>query len=229
MFRIYKSNVIDNKKNVHYKTPIEVVDEASLLKAIDRDYVCAEYKDGYRSDANFIQSNCLPVDVDNDTTDDQTKWMTPEKLRDLFPGVTFAVHYSRNHMKDKAYTDKNGEVTKIVTARPRFHAFFEIDTITDSVAYKNLKSYLSTNYPYFDTNALDAGRFFFGTTSPKVEFFKGNINLSQFLDEEEFDKNIDKIKEGSRNATMSVYAAKVLKRLGLTDEARKLFDKKAEK
>lgn len=229
MFSIYKSNVINNKKNVYYKTLVEVTDEKSLLKAIDRDYVCAKYKDGYRSDVNFIESNCLPVDVDNDTTDDPHKWMTPEKLKDLFPGVTFAVHYSRNHMKDKPYVDKNGEVVKVVTARPRFHAFFEIDNITDSASYKNLKSYLSNNYPYFDTNALDAGRFFFGTTSPKVEFFKGSINLSQFLDEEEFDKNIDKIREGSRNATMSVYASKVLKRLGITDEARKLFDKKAEK
>lgn len=229
MFKIYKSNTIGNQKNVYYKTMVEVSDEASLLSAIDRDYVCAEYKDGYRSDSNFISSNCLPVDVDNDTTDDSTKWLTPEKLKALFPGVTFAIHYSRNHMKDKAYADKNGEVSKVVTARPRFHAFFEIDTITDAAAYKNLKNYLSTNYPYFDTNALDAGRFFFGTTSPKVEFYKGTINLSQFLDEEEFDKNIDKIKEGSRNTTMSVYASKVLKRLGLTDEARKLFDKKAEK
>lgn len=227
MFTLYTANVIGNQKNKIYPNKIEVYDEKSLKNAVKNDYVCATYKDNSRSDDNFIMADCLPVDCDNDTTDDPSKWLTVDKLKAIFPDVSFAIHYSRNHMKDKIYKDKNGEVSKVVKARPRFHVFFEIDGMSDRVAYRNFKNYLSINYPYFDNNALDAARFFFGTEDPKVEYIKGSKNLSQFLDEEDFDKDFSKIKEGSRNSTMSIYASKVLKRFGNTEKARELFDKKS--
>ena len=40
MLITYKLNVIDNKKNVKYKTSIDIVDEASLLKVIDIVFKC---------------------------------------------------------------------------------------------------------------------------------------------------------------------------------------------
>ena len=129
---------------------IEVNDEKSLKNAVKNDYVCATYKGNSRSDDNFIMADCLPVDCDNDTTDDPSKWLTVDKLKAIFPDVSFAIHYSRNHMKDKIYKDKNGEVSKVVKARPRFHVFFEIDELSDKDAYRNFKNYLSINYPYFD-------------------------------------------------------------------------------
>ena len=227
MFTLYTANVIGNQKNKVYPNKIKVYDEETLKNAVKNDYVCATYKDNSRSDDNFIMADCLPVDCDNDTTDDPSKWLTVDKLKAIFPDVSFAIHYSRNHMKDKIYKDKNGEVSKVVKARPRFHVFFEIDEMSDRVAYRNFKNYLSINYPYFDNNALDAARFFFGTEDPKVEYIKGSKNLSQFLDEEDFDKDFSKIKEGSRNSTMSIYASKVLKRFGNTEKARELFDKKS--
>ena len=227
MFTLYTANVIGNQKNKVYPNKIKVYDEETLKNAVKNDYVCATYKDNSRSDDNFIMTDCLPVDCDNDTTDDPSKWLTVDKLKAIFPDVSFAIHYSRNHMKDKIYKDKNGEVSKVVKARPRFHVFFEIDEMSDRVAYRNFKNYLSINYPYFDNNALDAARFFFGTEDPNVEYIKGSKNLSQFLDEEDFDKDFSKIKEGSRNSTMSIYASKVLKRFGNTEKARELFDKKS--
>ena len=221
--KIYKSNTIGNAKNVYYKTAVEVFDENSLKQAVNMDYVCAEYKEGYRNNDNFLGSTCLPFDCDNDGTDDSSKWLSPEDIKRLFPGVTFAVHYSRNHMKDKHYQDANGEITRTVTARPRFHLFFEIDEIKDRSEYANLKDYISSICPYFDKNALDASRFFYGTTSPSVEFHKGSMNLSQFLDDENFDKGVDVVSEGGRNNHMSRYAARTLVRLGDTEEAKSKF------
>lgn len=230
MFKIYKSGVIGDQTNCAYKNEVEVHDAESLKNAINKDYVCAKYKDGYRSKDNFIESDCLSVDCDNDTTDDSSKWLTPEAIKERFPDVTFAVHYSRHHMIDKKYYDKNKNVTKVVTARPRFHVFFEIDKITSQEAYSNLKNYLNSMCPYFDSNALDAARFFFGTEDPKVDYFEGKITLTEFLDDEdEFDKDFDKIKEGNRNATMSKYAGRVLIRFGNTEEAHKAFLTKAGK
>lgn len=229
MFNLYKSKTLGDKRNCYYKTEIKVSDASSFELALDKDYVCAKYKDGYRSKDNFLESNCLPVDCDNDFTDDSSKWLTPDSIKERFPGVTFAIHYSRHHMIDKTYYENNStKVSKIVTARPRFHIFFEINTITSPEAYASLKKYVYSICPYFDDNALDSARFFFGTINPKIEYFQGTCNLTEFLDDEEFDKDIGKIKEGSRNATMSKYAGKVLVRLGDTDEAYANFLKKAD-
>ncbi|MBS8030891.1 DNA primase, partial [Streptococcus suis] len=52
--------------------------------------------------------------------------------------------------------------------------------------------------------------------------------------EEDFDADFytptsGPIQQGSRNSTMSVFAAKILKRLGVTKEARDGFDEQAQK
>ena len=110
-----------------------ITDKVSLAQAVSHDYVCAEYKGSYRNNDNFISSNCLPVDCDNDHSEDPEEWKYPSDIADAFPGVAFAVHYSRNHMKAK-----NGK-----PARPKFHVFFAIDPVTDAEQYASLKK-LST-------------------------------------------------------------------------------------
>lgn len=227
MFNIYKSSVLGKEFNVYYKTPVEVSDTASLLNAVSQDYVCAEYRNGRRSEENFISSNCLPVDCDNDMSDDPSTWLYPEKLKELFPNVTFAVHFSRNYMKDKVYTDKDGNVVKVVTARPRFHVFFEIATMTNAKDYAKLKKKLSDLFPFFDSNALDASRFFFGTEAPEGFFVQGTKPLNDFIEEYEFAHAFDNIKEGERNKAMSVIAAKIIKKHGDTEKAKDLFLEKS--
>ena len=39
-------------------------------------------------------------------------------------------------------------------------------------------------YPFFDDNALDAARFFFGNPETEVTFFEGNTTLTAFIEEE---------------------------------------------
>ena len=116
-----------------------------MAQAVSRDYVCAEYKNSYRSNANFISSNCLAVEFDNDHSENPDDWVTPEDLQNTFPEVTIGIHYSRNHMKEK-----NGK-----PARPKFHAFLEIEPITDPDAYKAMKQQVAAIFPYVDPKALD--------------------------------------------------------------------------
>ncbi len=219
-FTLYHADCLEIPGNCTYPHKVEVTGKDSLLQAVTSDYVCAEYQGNYRSNENFIGSDCLPVDCDNDHSDDPDEWVYPSDVATAFPGVAFAVHYSRNHMKAKG-----GKA-----ARPKFHVFFAIDRVTEPGQYSEMKKLVNTIFPYFDTKALDAARFFFGTKDPEVEIFDGPMTLTTFLADDDFDANMDSgsyggivIPEGSRNATMSHYAGRILKRFGNTDEAHKHF------
>ena len=226
MFNIFYADCIGREGNCLYPHKAEVTDAASLARAVAHDYVCAEYKNSYRSNANFIKSNCLAVEFDNDHSEDPGKWVTPENLRAAFPDVTIGIHYSRHHMKEK-----NGK-----RARPKFHAFFEIDEISDHKAYSAMKKQVAAQFPYVDPNALDAARFFFGTKDPQTDFIIGTKTLNEFYEEEDFDAGMEKgnygshvIKEGSRNTTLSRFAGRVVKRYGWNDASHKIFMDEAAK
>lgn len=219
-FTLYRSNCLEVPENCTYPHKVEVTGKDSLIEAVKHDYVCAEYQGNYRSNDNFIGSDCLPVDCDNDHSDDPDKWVYPSDVATAFPGVAFAVHYSRNHMKAKG-----GKA-----ARPKFHVFFAIDRVIEPGQYSEMKKLVNSIFPYFDTKALDAARFFFGTKKPEVEIFDGPMTLTTFLADDDFDANMDSgsygdivIPEGSRSATLSHYAGRILKRFGNTDEAHKHF------
>lgn len=219
-FTLYRSNCLEVPENCTYPHKVEVTGKDSLIEAVKHDYVCAEYQGNYRSNDNFIGSDCLPVDCDNDHSDDPDEWVYPSDVATAFPGVAFAVHYSRNHMKAKG-----GKA-----ARPKFHVFFAIDRVIEPGQYSEMKKLVNSIFPYFDTKALDAARFFFGTKEPEVEIFDGPMTLTTFLADDDFDANMDSgsyggivIPEGIRNATLSHYAGRILKRFGNTDEAHKHF------
>ena len=219
-FTLYRSNCLEVPENCTYPHKVEVTGKDSLIDAVKHDYVCAEYQGNYRSNDNFIGSDCLPVDCDNDHSDDPEEWVYPSDVATAFPSVAFAVHYSRNHMKAKG-----GKA-----ARPKFHVLFAIDRVIEPCQYSEMKKLVNSIFPYFDTKALDAARFFFGTKEPEVEIIDGPMTLTTFLADDDFDANMDSgsygdivIPEGSRNATLSHYAGRILKRFGNTDEAHKHF------
>jgi hypothetical protein len=89
-------------------------------------------------------------------------WITPQAIKKAFPGVSFYVSYSRNHMKPKGGR----------TARPKFHVYFSVDPMTDAREYAALKERVQAYFPQFDNNAKDAARFFFGVENPQVEYYE---------------------------------------------------------
>ena len=224
---MYHADCTGNEKNCLYRHRVEITDEASLLEVVRHDYVCAEYQDGYRSNNNFIGSDCVAMDFDNDHSENPEDWVRPQQIVDALLGVTIAIHYSRNHMRIK----------KGKPARPKFHVMIAIDPVTDSKAYAAIKRKLAALLPFVDMNALDSARFFFGTEDPLVEFYPGTKTLNDLLaEEEEFDAGMDSgqygeqvITEGKRNATMSRKAGKIVKRFGYNEEAHEIFLKEAEK
>lgn len=217
-FKLYYSDTREKKENVFYPHSITIRGLDDLRKVVVYDHVAAQYKNNHRKHENFIQSNCTIFDLDNSETDYPEKWLTPEAVKKYFPNVPFYVSYSRNHMKQKG--DK--------APRPKFHVYFPDVTIDDSEEEKRYKEKVCNYFPHFDQNAKDAARFFFGVENPKVEFYNGDVCLSDFMksieitpntkDESSPDLDLQPnfIPSGTRNTSMHKFACRVLVRYGDT-------------
>lgn len=221
-FKIYCSNCIQQYNNCLYPNEVEVTDIESLKKAVSHDYVCAKYKDNYRSIDNFISSNCVGVDFDNDHSNNPDDWVTSTSIKEMFSGVPYLVHYSKSHMKPKV-----GKGKTEYGPRPRFHVIFLIDEITNADEYKALKERLYDYCPLIDPNAKDSARFLAGTNEPLVEYHEGTITLNKFLDdvisEKAFRELGEVIPEGLRNATMHKIACSLLVKYGISDESKSKY------
>ena len=218
---IYDAATVGSRSNCVYPNPVTVTDADTMRQAAAFDHVCAAYKQNYRSVDNFLKADCLPMDCDNDHSDDPDDWLTPFDVAMDFPGVGMIFVYSKSHMKQKG---KRGP-------RPRFHVYFICTETTNSEIYSSWKDRLIADYPYFDDGAKDSARFLFGVKNAVVEVYDGEITIDEFLADSfaEWDAVQGQIPEGSRNKTMSHYAGRIIKRLGNTEEAHKQFLKEAEK
>lgn len=94
MFTLYHADCIGQAGNCLYPHKVEVTDTDSLELAVSKGYVCAEYEGFYRSNDNFLGSDCLSMECDNDHSDNPADWKTPDDIADAFPDVEFAVHYT---------------------------------------------------------------------------------------------------------------------------------------
>lgn len=212
-----------------YPNQVTITDVISLQTVAQFDHVAALFLNNTRSNTNFIKSDVLVMDIDNDHSENPDEWMTVERLKEIFADYNFALVTSRSHMQAKA-----GKAP-----RPKYHIYFQINEVTDKDIYVAMKEELCNQYKFFDNHAKDAARFFFGNPNAQVIWHDSWLTIDEDLfqavsidDEEDFDADFytspsGPIQQGSRNSTMSVFAAKILKRLGVTQEARDGFDEQA--
>ena len=113
---MFTANCVGKAANCSYPNRAEITSPEELRDAVKFDHVCAEYQGNYRSVGNFARSNVVVMDIDNDHSEDPDDWITPEKLNEMLPDISYAIAFSRNHMKEK-----NGKA-----ARPRLHVYFPI-------------------------------------------------------------------------------------------------------
>ena len=184
---IYDAATVGSRSNCVYPNPVTVTDADTMRQAAAFDHVCAAYKQNYRSVDNFLKADCLPMDCDNDHSDDPNDWLTPFDVAMDFPGVGMIFVYSRSHMKPKG---KRGP-------RPRFHVYFICTETTDAAVYSSWKDRLIADYPYFDDGAKDSARFLFGVINAQVEVYDGKITIDEFLTDRfaEWDAEQGKIPE----------------------------------
>lgn len=178
---IYTADCRGNPKNTSYPFKTEITCAADLERAVKYDHVCATYGDAHelkngaewlirckRGNDTFIKANCLPMDLDNDHSENPNEWKTLEDVKATFPGVMLYAVTSRNHMKVKQVKGK------LLPARPKYHLYFPIDEITDMMQYTAMKQDIQQRFPWFDDNAMDAGRFLFGVDGATVTAVDGD-------------------------------------------------------
>ena len=213
-----------NPEIKEYPEKMIVKSEKGLAIVVENDHVGAEYINQKRSNNNFVKSNCVLLDIDNDHSDDPADWITPDDLSDLLPKVQFYAVASRNHLKPK----------KGKEARPKHHYYFPINETSDGEHYKGLKEKLAKIIGGVDNGALDIARFFFGVEEPKVETFDGGVSLDDYLKTVTIESGRDgsrrqgdytqgyrvpeTIQEGQRVSAF-IKLVGSLKAKGLTDEA----------
>lgn len=225
---LFHADVVGKAANCAYPHKVVVADTDALKCVIAHDHVCATYKNNYRNIANFQMSDVVPMDLDNDHSDEPADWITEDKMDELFGSIDYVLVPSRHHM-----LPKDGK-----SARPRYHVYFPIENCTDADEYAAIKVALQKAYTFFDDNALDAARFLFGADTDEVVWHEGWMLITDDLDIEEtpadegdFDGGAihGPITEGSRNNTLSRFAGKVLKRYGECDKAHEVFLEQAAK
>lgn len=231
-FTIFAANCAGNAANCTYPNKLPVTTPEQLKSAVVSDHVCAEYKDNYRSNDNFIKSDVLVMDIDNTHADDPDQFITPEKMDSLFPDVDYCLVPSRHHNLTKG--------THPVA--PRYHVFFPITECTDANAYAEMKVQLQKAYLFFDDNALDAGRFLYGCRTAEVIWHEGWLSIEDEMEDAIFDTEAEPVDEdlenpamggpileGSRNNTMSHFAGRLLKKFGSCDKAKEAYKERAAK
>lgn len=226
---LFHADVVGKAANCAYPHKVVVADTDALKCVIAHDHVCATYKNNYRNIANFQMSDVVPMDIDNDHSDDPADWITEDKMDELFGSIDYVLVPSRHHM-----LPKDGK-----SARPRYHVYFPIENCTNADEYAAIKAALQKTYTFFDDNALDAARFLFGADADEVVWHEGWMLITDDLvieetpaeDDEDFDGGSihGPITEGSRNNTLSRFAGKVLKRYGECDKAHEVFLEQAAK
>lgn len=75
--------------------------------------------------SNFLKSNVIVMDCDNEHSENPDDWITFEKLEEFFEEIDYAAVPSRSHMKEK-----DGKA-----ARPKFHVYFPIEETADAEHY----------------------------------------------------------------------------------------------
>lgn len=168
---LYRSSTRGKERNAVYPIRVDVTNVEEMRQVAEYDHVCANYKGNYRSKENFICSNCLPMDCDNDHSEDPREWRSAQDVEAAFPDVMFFVVNSRNNRKEK-----HGK-----PARPRFHIYFPCNEITDADEYEQLKKRVHAAFPEFDKNGLGATRFFFGVENAEASVASGNKMISDIL------------------------------------------------
>lgn len=215
-FTLFTASCSGMESNCRYPQKREIRNAQDLKDAAASDHVCAAYKNNYRSRDNFLWSDVVVLDCDNDHSENPEAWVTEEKFLALLPGTAMAIVPSRNHMKPK-----EGK-----SPRPRFHVYFPIPVVQDEQAYSILKQEIRSQFPFFDQAALDSARFLYGSPGESVLWQDGEKSV---LDLFQSSRSEGSIPQGQRNNTMSRFAGRIIKRYGDTERAYSIFLEEADK
>lgn len=98
---LFHADCVGKAANCGYPHKVVVADADSLKCVVTHDHVCATCKNNYRNKDNFLESDVIPMDIDNDHSEDPADWITEDKMDELFGSMDYALVPSRHHMLEK--------------------------------------------------------------------------------------------------------------------------------
>lgn len=163
-----------------YPEEHEVRSADQLREVIRFDYMPARCKDNRRAGKNFVSTDCIIADIDNNHSEDPAKWFDVDAVKAIFPDVELYLTPSRNHMRQK----REKQTGRILAARPKLHLLFPVNPISDPAAVKRIMHGIIRRFPGAADEAVsDAVRFFYGVADPVVEYHAGTKTVAEFLRE----------------------------------------------
>ena len=256
-FEIYGCRYVQNRTNCRYPIRMVIRSPADLCQAAGHDFVCARYKGNYRMNDNFESSNVAFWDVDNSGIEDSEKWTTPDRICEVFHDVTFAITPSRHNMVSKGNETARPRfhVFAPIRAETSFQRYGELkakvqkyfpffDPNAVDAARFVFGCEVKPEEVIWHEGKLTIDRFIEdlertqgevtsqavlpdvsagAATPPKRE--SETANASEQGSSSSGSSYV--IPEGSRNATLSRYAARAILRFGEGERARQLFLKEA--
>jgi len=179
--KLYFANCTQNAENTKYPNCAEISGLEDLLNAVKRDHVAPRMKEFQRSTDNFLEANCIMLDLDNTHSEDPDHWKALDDISETFPDVRFYCVKSRNYMKEKTRTAKDGTIIHY-EAREKFHLYFPLSqSFTDYKQYESLMLKVAGLFPYFDLSATKPAQFFFGVPNAEGSEISGDITLDEFM------------------------------------------------
>ena len=171
-----KANIAD------YPTEIDIKTKSDMIRAVSYDHIASKMKDNHRSLENFIQCDCIMVDIDNTHSEDPDTWKSEDDIGEVFP-VNYALVRSRSYMKEKTHTNKKTGVVTHYQPREKWHLYFPLSkTITDAAEHARLIRHILCMFPFIDNAAIDSSHLFFAVDDPHITYEAGDCSIDEYID-----------------------------------------------
>ena len=169
----YAEGTTQQQDNSYYRQNAKIHNLTELLAVAHYDHVAGIFRNHHRANTDFLNADCIIMDMDNTHSDNPEHWIYPEQLAAQLQNVPFYAVYSRNDMKEK-----EGRAP-----RPKYHVYFPLSKeYTKDEDIADMKAALLRLVPEFDAGAKDAARFFYGVDDkPKGLTFTGTVPVDVFL------------------------------------------------
>lgn len=177
---LHVSTKTEEEKNTYYPRTVPISSLDDLKHAVRYDHMASKMRNDRRGNNNFLETDCIMLDLDNTHSEDPSEWKTLDDVADTFPDVKFYAIRSRNYMKVKAKTAKDGTVTQY-EAREKYHLYFPLSGPIDGKAFDDIVCKTVGLFMFFDMGAMDKARFFYGVKDPQGEYYDGSLNLDQYV------------------------------------------------
>lgn len=83
-FTLYTANCVGNPQNNLYPNRLVISNADDMRAAVAYDHVSAEFRNSRRNNYDFLSSDNIPMDCDNDHSDEPSDWVTPLEVAWLF-------------------------------------------------------------------------------------------------------------------------------------------------